>query len=106
MARWRQLPLSWEQDTGEMGTKQPASHPTRPSHPALLTAPLVSLRRAVSTAWVMLGPDRIAAHCEAEPWTRATAALQTATSTTSTVAARSGRHSLLSRACVALEWGD
>ena len=39
--------------TGETGTRRQASHPTRPSHPALLQAPPV--RRAVSTAAVRIG---------------------------------------------------
>ena len=44
-------------------TRRPASHPTRLRLPAVLSAP--PGRRAVSTAAV-----RIAARCEAEPWTR------------------------------------
>ena len=48
--------------TGETGTRRPASHPTRPSHSALLTGPA-----GQASGQHCRGPDRIAAHRVAEP---------------------------------------
>ena len=88
--------------TGETGTRRPASHPTRPSHSALLTGPA-----GQASGQHCRGPDRIAAPLRGGAWTGARAAQRTAgpsgrlipaglrlaTSTTLTVAVRSRRRS-------------
>ena len=83
--------------TGETGTRRPASHPTRPSHPALHTG------RAVSTAAVRIGsrltarrsPDR-GNGSTAVNWTSQPGrpGLRLAISTAQTVAVRSWRCSV------------
>ena len=70
-------------------SRRPASQPTRPSRPAVLKA----LPPGQARGQRCRGPDRIAAHCEAdsEPWTGVTAARRAAGLVTSAGEFQTGR---------------